>query len=73
MQLTKFSLVLLYGLWPLLGAIHLLAVHDRRRNLRRLAVGTGQGALILAISVLVIDVGYGFEGVGSPPWASTSL
>jgi hypothetical protein len=64
-QLTKFSLILLYGLWPLLGAIHLLAQRDRLGIVRRVAIGVGQGALMLFVSVLVIDLGYAFEGVGT--------
>ena len=65
-QLTKFSLILLYGLWPLLAIIHLWIGRDRGSLLRRTANGAGQGALILALSLLVIDVGYCFEGVGRP-------
>jgi hypothetical protein len=65
-QITKFSLILLYGLWPLLGLVHLLANPDRSRLARRLGLGVAQAALMLALSVLVIDAGYAFEGVGAP-------
>lgn len=62
-QLTKFSLLLLYGLWPLLALIRLATLEDRRR---RLGPMLAHGALVVATSVLVIDLGYGFEGVGLP-------
>ena len=65
-QLTKFSLVLLYGLWPALAVVRFLL--DRRWAgwPRRLAAGLGHWAAMVAISVVVIDVGYAFEGVGTP-------
>ncbi|WP_422931012.1 ArnT family glycosyltransferase [Singulisphaera sp. PoT] len=65
-QLSKFSLILLYGIWPIMGLLHLLINQDTTRRLRRLLVGAGQGLLILVLSFLTIDVGYGFEGVGIP-------
>ena len=76
-QLTKFSLLLLYGIWPLLWLIREVALFDRSGSSRRLARSAGQGALIVLVSVLVIDAGYGFEGVGrklgSFPFASRSF
>ena len=60
-ELTKFSLIVLYGLWLVLAIARFLAGPDFRRPLvRRLA----QGLVIVVTSVLVIDIGYGFEGVG---------
>ena len=61
-QLSKFSMILLYGLWPLLGLVHLVTDQDRTGLGRRLA----RMAWIVALSVAVIDLGYGFEGVGIP-------
>ena len=76
-QLTKFSLVLLYGLWPALAVLRLLIEGRRDGWPGRLASGLGHGAAMVIISVLVIDVGYGFEGVGTPvgklEFASRSL
>ena len=65
-QLTKFSALLLYGLWPALAIVRILLDRDRQGWSRRFRIGVGQGALMVALSVLVIDVGYGFEGVGQP-------
>jgi 4-amino-4-deoxy-L-arabinose transferase-like glycosyltransferase len=65
-QLTKFSLILLFGLWPLLGLIQLVADPDRSGLGRRLLRGIAQGGVMLLVCVLVIDVGYAFEGVGIP-------
>jgi hypothetical protein len=76
-QLTKFSLVLLYGLWPALALIRFAL--DRRWEgwPRRLARGLGHWAAMVGLSVVVIDVGYAFEGVGTPlgklEFASRSL
>ena len=76
-QLTKFSLVLLYGLWPALALIRFGLERRWEGWPRRLAVGLGQWMVMVALSVAVIDVGYGFEGVGTPlhkfEFASRSL
>ncbi len=63
-QLTKFSLLLLYGIWPLLWLIHESAMFSGQDRLKRLMSAAGQGAAMVALSILVIDLGYGFEGVG---------
>ncbi|AGA29825.1 ArnT family glycosyltransferase [Singulisphaera acidiphila] len=65
-QLSKFSMILLYGLWPLLGFLHLFLGAEQGHRARRIGRGLGQGLLILALSIAVINVGYGFEGVGNP-------
>ncbi|HMB04285.1 MAG TPA: glycosyltransferase family 39 protein [Isosphaeraceae bacterium] len=65
-QLTKFSLILLYGLWPLFWLAQLVARPDRPGLGRRLARGLVQGSAMVALSVAIIDLGYGFEGVGIP-------
>ncbi|MEJ7638939.1 MAG: glycosyltransferase family 39 protein, partial [Singulisphaera sp.] len=76
-QLSKFSLVLFYGLWPLLGIVHLLANPDRVGLARRSALGAAHAAWILVLSILTIDAGYAFEKVGTPlgrfPFVSRSL
>ncbi len=62
-QLTKFSLVLLYAFWPVLLVAQLAIVPSLRPFACRLAL---QFVSIVLISVIVIDVGYAFEGVGLP-------
>jgi 4-amino-4-deoxy-L-arabinose transferase-like glycosyltransferase len=65
-QLTKFSMLLLYAIWPFLWLMHLLLACTARDWLGRAARGVAQGIVIVAISFLMIDVGYLFEGVGIP-------
>lgn len=65
-QLSKFSLVLLYVTWPILWLIQNFADRDRSTLLKRTARGIGHGLVVVALSVLVIDMGYLFEGVGIP-------
>jgi hypothetical protein len=62
-QLTKFSLLVLYGLWPVLAVFRLATSGDWRRLALPMTL---HALLVLALSVLVIDVGYAFEGVGIP-------
>lgn len=63
-QLTKFSLLLLIGLWPLLWLIQTAFEIDQSRFVEKFRRATLHAIAILALCVLVIDVGYGFEGVG---------
>ena len=65
-QLTKFSLLLLYAVWPFLWLVHLAARGPPREWLARVCRGSAHGLTIVAISVLTIDAGYLFEGVGKP-------
>ncbi|RUL81706.1 ArnT family glycosyltransferase [Tautonia sociabilis] len=65
-QLTKFSLLLLYGLWPALWLIRELTEGGPTGRLGRVARSAAQGMAMLALSVLVINLGYGFKGVGKP-------
>ena len=65
-ELTKFSMLLLYAVWPLFWLVRLVLVTPRAQLARRGVVGTGHGLFIVALSILVIDAGYGFEGVGIP-------
>ena len=75
-QLTKFSSLLLLGTWPVLWLAKELE-HRGGSRLIRLARGAGWGVWILAFCVLTIDLGYGFEGVGTPigrlPFAGRSF
>jgi 4-amino-4-deoxy-L-arabinose transferase-like glycosyltransferase len=76
-QLTKFSLLLLYGYWPLLWILR--TVLDGRENLTRQGFlrDVGFGCSIVFISLFVINLGYGFEKsfqpLGSFEFCSASL
>ena len=65
-ELAKFSMILLYGLWPVIWVVHEWLGRPRKGMLPRLGRAAMQGGGIVALSVLVIDLGYGFEGVGRP-------
>ncbi len=65
-QLTKFSLLLLYGYWPLLWLARLAIERNFAGWPRRFLRDAGQGGVMVAISLATICVGYGFEGVGKP-------
>ena len=65
-ELTKFSLILLYGFWPTLAVVRFFLRSKSPGWSRRVPLLIGQGLMIIALSLLVIDLGYGFEGVGQP-------
>lgn len=62
-QLTKFSLLMLFALWPLLTLASLASGGDAKKRFTRLA---GHAVLVVGLCVVVIDAGYAFEGVGIP-------
>ena len=76
-ELTKFSLILLYGFWPTLALVRLALGPKPLGWTRELIPMLVQGLAIVALSVVVIDLGYGFEAVGQPlgrfEFASKSL
>ena len=61
-QLSKMSALLLYPIFILLGVISLIRSPLPRRWIR----GGGALAAIFLISLLVLDAGYLFQGVGTP-------
>ena len=65
-ELTKFSNLPLFGLWPAFWMLREGLANSSVGLGARLARAAGHGVLIVALSVLVIDCGYGFEGVGTP-------
>jgi len=65
-QLTKFSMVLLYVVWPFLWLVRLWLVVPRLDRLTCIARSLMQGIVIVGLSVVTIDAGYFFEGVGIP-------
>ena len=65
-QLTKFSLLLLYGLWPLLWFVDEWTRRGWIGRWHRLGRSVAQGLGMVALSVALINIGYGFEGAGKP-------
>ena len=65
-ELTKFSMLLLYAVWPLFWLVRLILVTPAAEGCTGPWSGAGHGLLVVAMSILVIDAGYGFEGVGIP-------
>ncbi len=65
-QLSKFSMLVLYAVWPFLGLVRLGLVVPRREWVRTAGKGFIQGMAIVGLSILTIDAGYLFEGVGIP-------
>lgn len=81
-QLIKFSLLILFGIWPVLALVATLAQARAAREiwpaaLRRLGHTFGCGLVMLAGALLTINLGYLFEGTGQPlgkfEFLSTSL
>ncbi|MDR3622086.1 MAG: glycosyltransferase family 39 protein [Paludisphaera borealis] len=76
-QLSKFSMLLLYFVWPFLWVVRTIMVASPDGWPRRVGRGVVHGLIIVALSILTIDVGYLFEGVGKPlgsfEFASQSL
>ncbi len=65
-QLVKFSMLLLYPLWPLLWIVYFFGCQSRGDWKQRVLRAGGHGVVIVTLSILVIDTGYLFEGVGAP-------
>jgi hypothetical protein len=61
--LTKLTLLIFYGVWPILVLIHRpwRGIEDGRVRRRWLV---GHALAILVLSLLVINLGYGFQGTG---------
>ena len=76
-QLTKFTMLLLYAVWPFLWLVRLLLVTPHAERTARISPALGHGFLIVLLSIVTIDAGYFFEGVGIPlgkfEFASSSL
>lgn len=76
-ELCKFSMLLLYFVWPFLWTVRLVLVSPRPEWPQAVRQSAVQALLVVSLSILVIDLGYGFEGVGKPlgdyEFASRSL
>lgn len=65
-QLTKFTLLILYPVWALLGLLHALDPNNHSFRALPLRRRLMQGLCIVVLSLLVLNVGYGFDGTGTP-------
>ncbi len=63
--LTKFSMLVLYAVWPFLWLVNLALAVPRGQWPRRIGQGVAGAIAILSCSVVVIDAGYFFEKVGT--------
>jgi hypothetical protein len=63
-QLTKFTLLVLYGAWPVLAVAHAVAGSVTFRALPWRA-RLGHGATIVAVALTVLNLGYVFDGTFS--------
>ncbi len=60
-ELTKMTWIVLYPLWPLIWLIWIWARPAERRW-----SSFGQLVVVMVAAIYVLNVGYGFEGVGRP-------
>jgi hypothetical protein len=63
-QLTKFSMLILFAIWPSLWLARLVLAAPRAEWLARTLAAALHGLLMIVLTILVIDIGYQFEGVG---------
>jgi 4-amino-4-deoxy-L-arabinose transferase-like glycosyltransferase len=65
-QLTKFTLLILYAVWPVLFVLHALDRYNDTFRHVRLRTRLVQAVSIAALSLLTINVGYEFDGTFRP-------
>jgi 4-amino-4-deoxy-L-arabinose transferase-like glycosyltransferase len=65
-QLSKFSMLLLYAVWPFVWLVRLRLTVPAGERLARIPRALAHGLAIVALSIFTIDAGYFFEGVGIP-------
>ncbi len=65
-QLSKFSMLLLLGAWPVMWLLRLALATPAAKRLGVTIRAIPHALLILAICVIVIDLGFLLEGVGRP-------
>jgi 4-amino-4-deoxy-L-arabinose transferase-like glycosyltransferase len=65
-QLTKFTLLILYPVWALLGLLYCLDPNNRAWRAVPLRLRAAEGACIVLLSLLVVNAGYAFDGTGTP-------
>ena len=62
--LTKFSLLMLVLLWPLIWAIQIILTIPRNNRKPYIRNCLPHVAIVTLISMMVVNLGYGFEGTG---------
>ncbi|HEY7428721.1 MAG TPA: glycosyltransferase family 39 protein [Gemmataceae bacterium] len=65
-QLTKFTLLVLYPVWALLGLLYGLDANNHAWRAVPPRVRAAQGLCIVLLSLLVLNAGYAFDGSGTP-------
>jgi hypothetical protein len=65
-QLTKFTMLLLYAVWPFLWVVRLVLITPKGEWPARIPQALGHAFMIVILSMATIDAGYFFEGVGIP-------
>jgi hypothetical protein len=65
-QLTKFTMLLLYAVWPFLWLVRLVLVIPKADWPSRIVRASGHAFLVVVLSITTLDAGYFFEGVGIP-------
>lgn len=65
-ELTKFTLLLFYAVWPLLWCLHRWDQRKRGLPVPALRRDVVYGGLILVLSLYVINLGYAFDGPFRP-------
>jgi hypothetical protein len=65
-QLTKFTMLLLYAVWPFLWLVRLVLLTSREEWPARIPRALGHGFAVVVLSIVTIDAGYFCEGVGIP-------
>ena len=65
-QLTKFTMLVLYFVWPFLWLVRLGLVMPQAEWPARALRAFGHALLVVVVSIVTIDAGYFFEGVGTP-------
>ncbi len=64
--LTKFSLLTLIFLWPAIWLIHLIMIVAKPVRRATAIRASWHVVLVTLVSMLVVNLGYGFEGTGRP-------
>jgi hypothetical protein len=64
--LTKFSLLTLVIFWPIIWAFHFLTIVPANERKKTAVKSAQHAAIVTLVSMLTVNLGYGFEGTGQP-------